>query len=78
MEYELRKLRAKDSPDLNERKRIPKLFGDIEKLRRMQQSISLRGGCWGDDPGGLHSARRMFSGSHVLAASIGFLLAMTL
>ncbi len=39
LEEELNELRAKDTPDLGERKRIPKLFGDIERLKRLQRAI---------------------------------------
>src|ERR1700733_3593982 len=39
LEEELAELRAKDTPDLTERQRIPELFGDIERLKRMQRAI---------------------------------------
>jgi uncharacterized sporulation protein YeaH/YhbH (DUF444 family) len=39
LEEELEALRAKDTPDLSDRRRIPELYGEIERLKRMQRAI---------------------------------------
>lgn len=77
LEEELDELRAKDTPDLGARKRIPKLFGDIERLKRTLR-VPLRGGSWDLNLKDLHSAFRNGSGILERSNNIGFRLSMWL
>jgi len=78
LEEELAELRAKDLPNVDERRRIPKLFGDIERLKRMYRYRGvLRGGSWADQPNALRSASRVQDDSYH-EGCVGFRLYRTL